>query len=238
MSRSRGRPGKGPRQLHQAELLVREAAGEGGSTLLEPHSCQGVARCGEGRALGRGADMGADDDVVEDRHALKGPHDLEGAPHPEPADAVGLASDEGLACEDDLAALGLEEAVQEIEEGRLARAVGADDAEDGPFLDREADLIDRAQPAEGFREPAHLEEGLARGAERGAGVRRRSRQAAAGRVAGALSRARAAEPVAHAPVDALGGQQDDEDDGEAVDDPLDARESRRRAGPGASRSRG
>ena len=53
-----------------------------------------------------------------------------------------------LAVEGDRAAVGLEQAEQAVEERRLARAVGPDEADDLPRADLEAHLVERGDARE------------------------------------------------------------------------------------------
>ena len=54
---------------------------------------------------------------------------------------------DALAPEQDLACAGLHKGGNQLEQGGLARAVGADDREDFALLDREADLVHGHQAA-------------------------------------------------------------------------------------------
>src|SRR6185437_710193 len=151
----------------------------------------------------------------------KGAHHLEGAADAEAADAVGLAAEHIPALEGDRAAVAPQEAVEQVEERRLAGAVGADDAEDLALADGESHLLHRAQSTEGLGEIADDEDRLA-GAG-GSGVRRLGRGLRPSR-----RRWRRPPPseaaVAQPPEQPFRRQQDDEDDGEAEDDALDARQ--------------
>src|ERR1700756_3067117 len=80
-----------------------------------------------GRIVSR-PDKGADSDVFENGHPREGAHDLKGATDAAPADLVRPQPDEALAGKADIAALGCQEAVDDIEERRLAGAVWSDDA--------------------------------------------------------------------------------------------------------------
>src|SRR2546421_43587 len=81
----------------------------------------------------------ADHDVLEGGHVLEQPDVLEGARDPEPRDAVrGAARDVG-ACEEDASGRRLVQPGDDVEEGRLAGAVRADEADDRSLGDGEVD---------------------------------------------------------------------------------------------------
>ena len=69
---------------------------------------------------------------------------------------------DGLVPQEDLATRGRMNPGEEIEEGRLARPVGADDAEDLPRVDVKFHFVDRGQPAEKFAEIPDLQKGVHR----------------------------------------------------------------------------
>ena len=74
-------------------------------------------------------------------------------------------SSDGLA-EPHAAGVGADEAADDVEQRRLARAVGADDADDLAGRDRQRDVVERRQAAEAHREtvhPQHLRRFVARG---------------------------------------------------------------------------
>ena len=102
----------------------------------------------------------ADDDVVEQGQARESSHDLEGAPDSRPADCERRLADELAAVELDAAGTGDDEAVERVEERRLAGAVGSDDAEDLALADLERNLLQRAEPSETHRHVVHGEQGF------------------------------------------------------------------------------
>src|SRR4051794_25821445 len=79
-------------------------------------------------------------DVLAHRHGREGRGDLEGAPDPKPPHRARLAAGDVLARKADTAGIRHSLAVQHIEAGALARAVGADQCEDlaGPHRERYA----------------------------------------------------------------------------------------------------
>src|SRR6185369_9143873 len=96
--------------------------------------------------------------VVEHAHALEERHVLEGARHPEGRHVVGPELRPVTALEEDLAFVGLVEAADHVEEGGLARAVGADDGHDLPAADLEAHPLEGLHRAEAHADPVDLEE--------------------------------------------------------------------------------
>src|SRR5262249_21229660 len=72
-------------------------------------------------------------------------------------DAIGREPVDALAHESDGAGPGRERARDQVEERRLAGAVGADETGDGARVDRQIDAVDGAQTAERFHEPRDLE---------------------------------------------------------------------------------
>jgi len=63
------------------------------------------------------------------------------------------------ACEQDFTRSRGEYAGERVDRGRLARAVGADEAEDFALSHLEAEIIDGAHPAEELAQPVHLQNG-------------------------------------------------------------------------------
>ena len=120
-----------------------------------------MVRAGEGR----------DHDVLEDREAREGLHDLERAREAAAADFKGLEAVDAFALEEDLPSRGRVVAVDDVEDGRLAGAVRADEPEDLPLLDRKGHVADGLEAAETFRDVLQLEE--AHEAPCGAEARRR-----------------------------------------------------------------
>jgi len=76
---------------------------------------------------------------------------------PAPDDLVPLQFQKRFAGEEDRSPLGRIETRQAIEEGRLARAVGADEAEDFVVVDGEADIVDGDEAVKAPRHPARFE---------------------------------------------------------------------------------
>src|SRR6185312_3306238 len=93
---------------------------------------------------------GGGGDVVEHREGREGTDDLEGACDAEPAHAVRPEAVDPSPVEMDAAAARPQVAGDQTEGRRLAGAVGAHQPEDRPFLDREAEVVDRDHAAEAF----------------------------------------------------------------------------------------
>src|ERR1043165_2176837 len=106
-----------------------------------------------------GVEEGAQHDVFEDGEVAEGLDDLEGAADAETRGGVGGKAGEGGIAEADRALVGRDEAADEIEEGGLAGAVGADDEEDLAFVCGEGGVVDPAQAAEAFADVLEGEDG-------------------------------------------------------------------------------
>ena len=99
----------------------------------------------------------AHEHVLDGRHVLEEPDVLEGAADAQRRDLVGAQSHEGDATEPDGALLRHVEPGEDVEEGGLARAVGADDGRDPALLELEVHVVERGQSAELLGDPARLE---------------------------------------------------------------------------------
>src|SRR6266581_985889 len=147
---------EGPRELQELLLPVGEAPavlGAQGREVDERDELLGpLARDPVGHP-----ERGHREHVFENRHLPEDARDLERPRDALAEDLVGLEAGEVLSVVDHLAAVGLEEARQEVERRRLARAVGADEAGDLAAGDGEAAAVDRPDPAEGLLQIAGLE---------------------------------------------------------------------------------
>ena len=94
----------------------------------------------------------AGEDVFQDRHAPEKLDVLEGAGQAQAGPTVGRQALQALPREGDLAAGGGQQAVDEIETGGLARAVGADEAGDLPGVNAKRHPGQGLDPAEEFAE--------------------------------------------------------------------------------------
>src|SRR5207248_3741913 len=104
-----------------------------------------------------------DHHVLEHGHVLEQANPLEGATDTTRHDDVGTQSHYRPAVEQDLAPLRSLDTCDAVEEGRLAAAIGSDDAEDLAWPPVEGNVVDRAQAAELLDHPLHLEQDLSRG---------------------------------------------------------------------------
>src|SRR5258707_9230053 len=98
------------------------------------------------------------EDVLEDRQVREHARELEGSNDPGSGHLVRGHPHKVSSVESNGPPAGANIARKHAEHGRLARAVRADDAGDGPLSDREADLVDRANPAEVPAETLCLEQ--------------------------------------------------------------------------------
>ena len=114
---------------------------------------------GRGQHVVMGVVVHPDQDVVDHRQVLKEPDVLEGARHARPVDLDGAHPLGVPAVDEDLAAGGLVDLGQQVEDGRLARAVRADEAADLGAADGEVEVVDGGQPAEFDAQPDRLHDG-------------------------------------------------------------------------------
>src|SRR5262249_36783959 len=96
-------------------------------------------------------------DVLGYGHRAEGRRHLKGAAHAEPPNVARRKSDDAAIGEFDIAAIGRELPVDQVETGRFPRAVGADQRQEFAFTDVEADVLDRVHAAEGLRQVANAE---------------------------------------------------------------------------------
>src|SRR5260221_2251247 len=99
-----------------------------------------------------------DEDIFQHRHFGEEPDVLEGAGHAPLADLVRLATSDVAAFEQYGSAVGTIDPAETIEEGGLARAVGADDADDPVGADAKIDVLHRLEAAEGLAQSAGFEQ--------------------------------------------------------------------------------
>jgi len=86
--------------------------------------------------------------VLQHGHVLEQAQVLERPSHAFLCDPMGFESHDRLPLEPDVACVGPIEPREAIEDRGLARAVRADEADDGAFLDIEAEPVDDVQPSE------------------------------------------------------------------------------------------
>ena len=107
---------------------------------------------------GMGPHMVGGGDVLEHREVTEQGVELEGAPDAHLGHLVGLGLGDVLAAVDDVPAGGGVDAGDEVEEGGLARAVGAQEAFDLPFLDVEIQVVHDSQPAKALGQAGGLQQ--------------------------------------------------------------------------------
>ena len=154
------RPGRErPRDLEPAEIAVGQHVDERSRLWRQAHVLE--HRVGAGarmplvsHARGEAGDL----DVLEHAHAEEGPGELEGAGEPAVDDAIGRQAEKRPSVELHLARIRGYEAGEQIEERRLAGAVGAEHAGDRARIEREGDVLHGLQPAEALVEPVDGEQ--------------------------------------------------------------------------------
>ena len=189
-------------ELEQLALAVGERAGRvggQGGDADEVQQLHGPALLGRrAGAAGQAAQpallaLGGHEHVLEHGQAREEPRELEGAPDAEAEHAVRRGVGDVGAAEAHLTLLDALIAGDDVEQGRLARAVGPDQPVDLALADLEVAGRQRLDPAEGLRDPGDVEQRA-----------HRATPATSGR--GALSRgsaartARAARRRCHNPV--------------------------------------
>ena len=108
---------------------------------------------------GRAVEIAGDADVVEDGEGAEEANVLKRAGDAELDDLIDTQSGNGAAVKRDGALGGLVDAGDEIEDGGLAGAVGADEADELVFAHGESDGVDGGEAAETDRGLVELEEG-------------------------------------------------------------------------------
>src|SRR5271165_5015589 len=98
--------------------------------------------------------------IFSDRHGAEGRRDLERAADAEPPDLARRQGNDAAAGKADIPVVGPHLSVDDVEAGRLTRAVGTDQREEFALADIEADIVERAHAAEclaqaAYREDAH-----------------------------------------------------------------------------------
>ena len=166
--------------------------------------------------------FGADDDIFERSHRAEQPDVLEGAREAEGGALVRRQAGHFDAVDENRARIGAVEPGDDIERRCLAAPVGADQRMHAAAAHLKIDAVDRLQAAKILDETAHLERGRSAGIggaqqERLGGCRRRARRARD-------------EPSEEAP-DALGHENDDQNDRGAVDREIEAGHALQKAQP-------
>ena len=101
--------------------------------------------------------VGADHDVLERRHLREEPDVLERPGHAHPVDLVRLATGDPLVVELHRARRRLVDAGHDVEAGRLAGTVRADQPQDLALVEAEADVVERHHAAEPQRHVVDVE---------------------------------------------------------------------------------
>jgi len=153
-----GAAGQGPRDLDDLELLDGQLAAGGLRRDVKPPLPHDVARAPAHRAPAHQRRSGAEEDVLRDRQVRHDHRVLEHgrdplAPAPDVADAG-----RGLAAEPHCARVRLGQAGQDGDEGRLARAVPADQAKALPRGDGQVNTAQGAGGAEPLLDTGHFDE--------------------------------------------------------------------------------
>src|SRR5204863_2146801 len=155
--------GEGPRGPGRAgeEAVSEEREQLARARLGAPALLERAARAQQNaRDSGPGPAVQADQHVFQDRHLIEEPLVLERAGDAERRDAVGSEADElpPAVVEPDPAGRRRAEARDQVEEGRLPRAVGADEADDVALIDPERQILHGPEAAEVLRQAFGLEE--------------------------------------------------------------------------------
>src|SRR5262249_55465977 len=165
----------GHADLKQRDVAVGQRAGGARGERSEPDlvqraldllACLAVTAGGAQRVEKTLLRLRGDPQVLGNAQPRKHALDLQGALNPEPADLVRLEPGDVAAAEKNPAAMGGEEARDQVEQRRLAGAVGADDRVQRPGSEAQADPIDRGEPAEAFGQSIETEDRLAHGSVR------------------------------------------------------------------------
>jgi hypothetical protein len=115
-------------KLHQPQLTICQSFGERIGAGAEPDPVESRRRHSPRSGIVNGAYKRANRDVFEHSHPREGAHNLKSAADAAAAYLVRAQPDEAFAGKADIAALGRQKAVDDIEERRLAGTVRADDA--------------------------------------------------------------------------------------------------------------
>src|SRR5581483_7924942 len=137
-------------ELDAFQRSVRETGREPVRMLLDPDVGERLERVAPLLALALQArrDVRPDEDVLEHGEVREQLEVLERAGDAEPDHPARPNAPQRAAVEDDVARVEPVEARDRVEGGRLAGAVRADETDDGPFGDREGDVLERDDPAE------------------------------------------------------------------------------------------
>src|SRR5580658_3792850 len=148
-------------QIHRRliALAVEADRVEGGARRIVEHGRR--LRRREQPARERGLRLQRDLDVVQHAHVREDAGDLEAAHHPHPRDRGRVELGDLGTVEAHAAAGRRREAREDVEQGRLPGAVGADDRMDRPLGDVERDAVQRGEPGVDLDDVARREDRLA-----------------------------------------------------------------------------
>ena len=149
--------GERQREAEAAKIAERHRARDLGFASLEAHEVQNLSEgdmpCATGR---RGAMFMSDQDVLAHRKGGEGHRLLERPDEALSRDLMGGQAGNILAHPAHVASRRLERSGHHIEEGCLARSVGADDAENLVAIDRKVDAVERDHAAERLAKTGNL----------------------------------------------------------------------------------
>src|SRR5439155_9907646 len=144
------------------QVRDRQVGGRVADPVLEADARQDLfrplSRLLRGALLAAGAEHGSDRDVVADGQLLQRLDDLEGPRDPEPPDGVARGLRDVFPAKEDRPRRRLVQPGDAVDEGRLAGAVGAEDPEDLPLVDRQVHARDGGQAAEALGDLTGVEQ--------------------------------------------------------------------------------
>src|SRR5258706_4082733 len=154
----------GARELHFAQLALRQAAGKRVGLVGEAHAVQDLhgfgARVGGVQRAAMHHVLERHDEVLEHRHAAERARNLEAPRDAAPRALVGGQAGDLLAVEADAAALVRKRTRDAVDERGLARAIRADQAEALALADLEAHAVQRGEAAEVLGHALDLQQGI------------------------------------------------------------------------------
>src|SRR5512142_60243 len=148
--------GERTRNLEALSFSERQAFRKNIAIVIQAGEMEDFPRCLFRVFLVRRPEKCRGDDVVHHAHALERPDDLERPPHAAAADLVRFQAGNPFVLEKDVPAGRLVEAVHDVEDRGLARAVWPDEPHDLPPGHAEGDVLDGGQAAEEHGHLAHF----------------------------------------------------------------------------------
>src|SRR3989442_457981 len=150
----RGIPHEHANELHQLLLAIGQVSGELALEPLEFDEAQQLEGPLHGR---RSVALGHHQEIFERRQLGEDTDHLEGATDALAGDLVGFEPVDRLTVEEHAPLVAPLEAGDAVEERRLARAVGADEAVDAAGLETQRDAVDGQDAAEALAQPPDLQ---------------------------------------------------------------------------------